>query len=53
MNKTTITPEISKYFSSIGKKGGEKNKEKGSQYFRDIAAKRKTHGRQKVKEVSK
>lgn len=43
-----VTPELSAYFSKLGKKGGDKLlKERGREYYRMIAAKRKTHGRQK------
>jgi len=47
MNKN-ISPEVRKYFQEIGRKRGLALKEKyGSDYFKKIAAMRKTHGRQK------
>lgn len=47
-----LSPEVQKYFRDIGKKRGEALKAKyGSDYFKKIAAMRKTHGRQK-KEVN-
>lgn len=41
------TEEIKKFLSEIGKKGGDKNKTKGPEYFRWVASHRKTKGRQK------
>lgn len=38
--KPKVPEEISKYMSELGKKGGAKNKAKGSAYFKMIRAKR-------------
>lgn len=35
---------LREFFSANGKKGGAKNKAKGSEYFKKIAAMRKTKG---------
>lgn len=46
MTKKTITPEVREYFREIGRKRGNALKEKyGSDYFKQIAAKRKSFGR--------
>jgi hypothetical protein len=45
--KREISPEVREYFRQIGRKRGNALKEKyGSDYFKKIAAMRKTHGRQ-------
>lgn len=50
MSKRQLPPEVRAYFQQIGSRNGKKlYKERGSQYFRDIAAKRKRHGAQKIK----
>ena len=38
-----LPPEVSKYMSDLGKKGGAKNKLKGSAYFKWV----RSHGKQK------
>jgi len=44
--KKPITPEVREYFREIGRKRGNALKAKfGSDYFKEIAAKRKTFGR--------
>lgn len=46
MAKREITPEVREYFREIGRKRGNALKEKfGSDYFKQIAAKRKSFGR--------
>lgn len=41
-----INPEVRKFFAEIGRKNGKKLfAERGSQYFKDIAGKRKRFGR--------
>lgn len=46
MAKKQITPEVREYFREIGRKRGLALKEKyGSDYFKQIAAKRKSFGR--------
>lgn len=46
-----MTPELREYYRELGKKRGKKLfEERGPEYFRKIAAMRKTHGRQKKKE---
>lgn len=46
-----MSPEMKEYFRELGRIRGNKLKEeRGSEYFRKIAAMRKTHGRQKKKE---
>ena len=51
MSKRNISPEVRAFFAEIGRQNGKKLfKERGSEYFRNLAAKRKTHGRQKPKE---
>lgn len=47
-----VSPEVSAFFAEIGRKNGKKLfEERGSEYFKAIAAKRKIHGRQKPKEL--
>lgn len=53
MSKTNensdLSPEVSAYMSRLGKRGGDSVKEKyGMDYYKKIAAKRKSFGRQKV-----
>lgn len=51
MSKKDLSPEVREYFRKIGKERGLALKEKyGSDYFRRIAAKRKTFGRKPVKD---
>lgn len=46
MAKKQITPEVREYFREIGRKRGNALKAKfGSDYFKQIAAKRKSFGR--------
>lgn len=46
MTKREITPEVREYFREIGRKRGNALKAKyGSDYFKQIAAKRKSFGR--------
>jgi len=53
-DKTKLDPAVKAFFAEIGHRNGAKLfKERGSQYFRDIAAKRKTHGRQGIKGINK
>jgi hypothetical protein len=40
-----VSEEISKYMSELGKKGGAKNKKKGSDYFKWV----RSHGKNKKK----
>lgn len=48
--KLDLSPEVRSFFAEIGRKNGKKlYKERGSEYFKKIAAMRKTHGRQKAK----
>jgi hypothetical protein len=35
--KTNISPEVSAYMREIGRRGGNKNKEKGKEYFSKIS----------------
>ena len=50
--KENVPPEVSKYFAKLGKKSGKKLfNERGPEYFSMISKKRKTHGRQKPKEL--
>lgn len=50
MAKRNLSPEVREYFQEIGRKRGNQLKEKyGSDYFRQIAAKRKTFGRKPSK----
>lgn len=43
-----ISPELSEYFSNLGKKGGQKLfQERGREYYQKIAAMRKKPGRKK------
>lgn len=45
-NKKPITPEVREYLREIGRKRGNALKEKyGSDYFKNMAAKRKSFGR--------
>lgn len=47
--KKQITPEVREYFREIGRKRGNALKEKyGSDYFKQIAAKRKSFGRKPI-----
>lgn len=51
MSKREITPEVREYFREIGRKRGNALKEKyGSDYFKQIAAKRKSFGRKPTAE---
>lgn len=53
MSKKTLTPEMREYFREIGRVRGNALKEKyGSDYFRQIAAKRKTFGRKPMEKNS-
>lgn len=46
--KKKIPKEVSKFFAEIGRRNGRKLMEKyGSDYFRNIARKRRTFGRQR------
>lgn len=45
MNDKNINEDIRQYLSKIGKKGGEVNKKKGSEYFKWV----RSHGTQKQK----
>ena len=48
--KMPMSPEMREYFRELGRRRGNALKEKyGSDYFRKIAAKRKTFGAQKKK----
>lgn len=48
-----MSPEMREYFRELGRRRGNALKEKyGSDYFRQIAAKRKTFGAQKKKDSS-
>ena len=48
-----MSPEVRKFFQDNGRKRGNALKEKfGSDYFRAMAAKRKTHGKQILKEAT-
>ena len=45
-DKIPMSEEIRKYFAEMGRRSGNKlYKERGSEYFRKIAAKRKRFGR--------
>jgi hypothetical protein len=49
MDKKPLDPAVKDFFAEIGHRNGTKLfNERGSQYFKDIAAKRKKHGRQKT-----
>jgi hypothetical protein len=51
MSKKQTAPEIKAFFAEIGHRNGTKLfKERGSEYFKRIAAMRKVHGRQKPKD---
>lgn len=51
MSKKTLSPEVKAFFAEIGRKNGKALYAKhGPEYFKRIAAMRKTHGRQKPKE---
>lgn len=53
-NKLDLNPEVRAFFAEIGRKNGKALYAKhGPEYFRRIAAMRKTHGRQKPKEEVK
>ena len=55
-DKIPMPDEVRKYFAEMGRRSGNKlMRERGSQYFRDIASKRKRFGRlpKKDKEASK
>ena len=46
MDTAQTPPEVTEYFRKIGKKRGDSLKEKyGSDYFKQMAAKRKSFGR--------
>ena len=46
MTKKELSPEVREYFREMGRKRGNALKEKyGSDYFRDLASKRKSFGR--------
>lgn len=48
--KRPVPPEVSEFFAEIGRKNGKALFEKrGSEYFKQLAARRKIHGRQKPK----
>lgn len=50
--KEPLNEEVRKFFAEIGHRNGTKLfKERGSQYFKDIANKRKKHGRQIIEPV--
>lgn len=50
-DKSNVTPEVSKYFSELGKKGGKKLLEqRGREYF--VNLRKLSKGRKKVKEVN-
>lgn len=48
-----VPKQISDYMSAIGKKGGETNKKKGSEYFREISKKRWNDNRTRTQTKSK
>ena len=55
-DKIPMPDEVRKYFAEMGRRSGNKlMKERGSQYFRNIASKRKRFGRlpKKAKDPSK
>lgn len=53
MSKRNLSPEVREYFQKIGRERGLALKEKyGSDYFRNIAAKRKTFGRRPLEKNS-
>lgn len=53
MTKKPLTPEVREYFREIGRKRGNALKEKyGNDYFKNMAAKRKTFGRRPVEKNS-
>lgn len=53
MAKKNLSPEVREYFQRIGRERGNALKAKyGSNYFREIAAKRKTFGKRPVEKNS-